>query len=283
MPRTTDDMTATDAASALAWLVEMGADEIIGEMPVNRLVVAEVPRPQAPARVEVAPQRPLRDLTSARPGPPKPNASDSVQDARAIAASCASLEDLAVALAQFDACPLRKTATNLCFSDGNPRAHVLVIGEAPGNEEDLQGKPFVGRSGQLLDRMLAAIGLDRHAEDPSCAVLITNTIFWRPPGNRKPTEAETGMCMPFVVRLVEVMRPRLILCAGATPTQRMMNLTEGILKLRGRWFDVPVGDGKIPLLATLHPAYLLRQPVQKRLAWRDLVSLRERLDSLTPV
>jgi len=281
MPRTTDDMTASDAASALAWLVEMGADEFIGEVPVNRLVAAEAPRPQAPARVEATPQRPLRDLTSARPSPPKANATDSVQDARAIAASCASLEDLAAALAQFDACPLRKTATNLCFSDGNPRAHVLVIGEAPGNDEDLQGKPFVGRSGQLLDRMLAAIGLDRHAEDPSRAVLITNTIFWRPPGNRKPTEAETGMCMPFVVRLVEVMRPRLILCAGATPTQRMMNLTEGILKLRGRWFDVPVGDGKIPLLATLHPAYLLRQPVQKRLAWRDLVSLRERLDQLS--
>lgn len=279
MPRNAADMTPADAASAIAWLVEMGADEFIGEMPQNRLVLAEAPRPQTSAPVEPASLRPLRGVTSARP--PQSSATDTVQDARAIAASCASLEELTAALARFDACPLRKTATNLCFSDGNPRAQVLVIGEAPGNEEDLQGKPFVGRSGQLLDRMLAAIGLERHAEDPTRAVLITNTIFWRPPGNRKPTEAETGMCMPFVLRLVEVMRPRLILCAGATPTQRMMNLTEGILKLRGRWFDVAIAGEKIPLLATLHPAYLLRQPAQKRLAWRDLLSLRERLDQLS--
>lgn len=203
-----------------------------------------------------------------------------MQDAHAIAARCQSLPEIASALAEFEACPLRKTATNLCFADGNPKAHVLLIGEAPGNEEDLQGKPFVGRSGQLLDRMLAAVGLDRHAEDPARAVFITNTIFWRPPGNRKPTEAETSMCMPFVWRLIEVMQPRLILCAGATPTQKMINVTDGILKLRGRWFSVQTGASQIPLLATLHPAYLLRQPAQKRLAWRDLLSLRERLDSL---
>jgi len=284
MPRTTADMTTSDAATALAWLVEMGADEVVGEIAIDRLAVAiQAPSPQAAAHVELPALRPLRGVASPRPGQPQPSATDSRQDARAIAAGCSSLEELASALAQFDACPLRKTATNLCFSDGNPRAHVLVIGEAPGNEEDLQGEPFVGRSGQLLDRMLAAIGLDRRAEDPTRAVLITNTIFWRPPGNRKPTDAETAMCMPFVMRLVEVMRPRLILCAGATPTQRMVNLTDGILKLRGRWFDVAIADQKIPLLATLHPAYLLRQPAQKRLAWRDLLSLRERLDSLTPV
>ncbi len=280
MPHTTADMTPTDAASALAWLFEMGADEVTGETPVNRLATsAEVQRPQ-PAPVEVPLAWPLPNLATARPNMPKPTTSDSVQDARAIAASCGSLQEIIEALGRFDACPLRKTATNLCFSDGNPDAHVLVIGEAPGNDEDLQGKPFVGRSGQLLDRMLAMIGLDRRADDPAASVLITNTIFWRPPGNRKPTEAETATCMPFVSRLVEVMRPRLILCVGATPTQRMMNLTEGILKLRGRWFDLAVGDSTIPLLATLHPAYLLRQPAQKRLAWRDLLSLRQRLDEL---
>jgi len=280
MPRTTADMTPADAASALAWLIEMGADELIGAMPQNRLAIAEPQRAQAPARVEAGLSRPLPGAARPSPAQPKSSLADSVQDARAIAAGCASLEELAAALARFDACPLRRTATNLCFLDGNPRARVLVIGEAPGNEEDLQGKPFVGRSGQLLDRMLAAIGLDRRAEEPTRSVLITNTIFWRPPGNRKPTEAETGMCMPFVLRLVELMRPRLILCAGATPTQRMMNLTDGILKLRGRWFEVAIGGESIPLLATLHPAYLLRQPAQKRLAWRDLLSLRERLDSL---
>jgi uracil-DNA glycosylase family 4 len=281
MPRTTADMTPSDAASALAWLVEMGADEVVGEIAVDRLAAAaQAPAPQAAARVETPLLRPSPAVAAVRRNQPQPGASESMQDARAIAAGCASLDDLAAALSNFDACPLRKTATNLCFLDGNPHAHVLVIGEAPGNDEDLQGKPFVGRSGQLLDRMLAAIGLDRRAEDPTRAVLITNTIFWRPPGNRKPTDAETAMCMPFVLRLVEVMKPRLILCAGATPTQRMMGLTDGILKLRGRWFDVAAGDRKIPLLATLHPAYLLRQPAQKRLAWRDLLSLRERLDQI---
>ena len=181
-------------------------------------------------------------LAMASPAPVQ--CTDSVQDARAIAARCASLAELAAALVPVRRLPIAQDRHQSVLLDGNPQAHVLVIGEAPGNEEDLQGKPFVGRSGQLLDRMLAAIGLDRHAEDPTRAVLITNTIFWRPPGNRKPTEAETAMCMPFVLRLVEVMRPRLILCAGATPTQRMMNLTEGILKLRGRWFDVAIGARK---------------------------------------
>jgi len=282
MPRTIADMTPSDAASALAWLVEMGADEVVGEVAVDRLAAAaQAPAPQAAARAETPLLRPPPAAAAVRRNSAQPGTADTLQDARAIAAGCASLEDLAAALSKFDACPLRKTATNLCFSDGNPHAHVLVIGEAPGNDEDLQGKPFVGRSGQLLDRMLAAIGLDRRAEDPTRAVLITNTIFWRPPGNRKPTDTETAMCMPFVLRLVEVMKPRLILCAGATPTQRMVNLTDGILKLRGRWFDVAVADQKIPLLATLHPAYLLRQPAQKRLAWRDLLSLRARLDKIS--
>jgi DNA polymerase len=255
----------------------MGVEEIVSEHPLNRLAETTTPVPVPAAPRAETPAPPLR---ASLPGIAAP-AADTVQDARAIAARCQSLQEIAAALAGFDACPLRKTATNLCFADGNPKAHVLLIGEAPGNEEDLQGKPFVGRSGQLLDRMLAVIGLDRHAEDPARAVLITNTIFWRPPGNRKPTDAETSMCMPFVWRLIEVMQPRLILCAGATPTQKMINVTDGILKLRGRWFSVQAGASQIPLLATLHPAYLLRQPAQKRLAWRDLLSLRERLDSLT--
>jgi len=276
MVRTIDDMTPAEAAAALAWLVEMGAEEIIAEQPLNRVVEHAVSAPAPVAPRADPPALPLRANLASVAAP----AGDQVQDARAIAARCQSLPEIAAALGTFDACPLRKTATNLCFSDGNPQAHVLLIGEAPGNEEDLQGKPFVGRSGQLLDRMLAAVGLDRRAEDPARAVLITNTIFWRPPGNRKPTDAETSMCMPFVWRLIEIMQPRLILCAGATPTQRMINVTDGILKLRGRWFSVQAGASQIPLLATLHPAYLLRQPAQKRLAWRDLLSLRERLDSL---
>ncbi|HKG73023.1 MAG TPA: uracil-DNA glycosylase, partial [Aestuariivirgaceae bacterium] len=197
-----------------------------------------------------------------------------IGDARAVAAACASLADIAAALRQFDACPLKRTATNLVFADGNPEARVMFIGEAPGRDEDEQGKPFVGRSGQFLDRMLAAIGLSRHSTDPATAAFITNVIYWRPPGNRKPTDAETLMCLPFVMKTIELARPEFLVCLGATPTQRLLETTDGILKLRGTWRDF----NGIPLLATLHPAYLLRQPAQKRLVWRDLLSLRRRLN-----
>ncbi len=153
----------------------------------------------------------------------------------------------------------------------------MLIGEAPGRDEDIQGKPFVGRSGQLLDRMLQAIGLSRHGETPQNSVYISNVIFWRPPGNRTPTDQETLMCLHFLRRAIEIKQPRLLVCLGATPTQRLMGTSEGILKLRGRWFDFAAGERSIPLLATLHPAYLLRQPAQKRLAWRDFLSMKQKL------
>jgi DNA polymerase len=189
-----------------------------------------------------------------------------------------SLADIEAALAQFEACPLKKTATNLCFADGNPAARVMLIGEAPGRDEDLQGKPFVGRSGQLLDRMLEAISLSRHAATREESVFITNVVFWRPPGNRTPTEAETTMCLPFLLRTIEVQQPDFIVCLGATPAHRLTGRSDGILKLRGRWLEAQSGGRKIPLLPTLHPAYLLRQPAQKRLAWRDMLLLREALN-----
>jgi DNA polymerase len=255
----------------LAWQVEMGADEAIGEAARNHLA-----RPAAPARV--AAQAPVA-AASASPVPAAATVQDAASGAEALAARCTSVADIAHALAGFDQCPLKRTATNLCYIDGNPQARILIIGEAPGREEDLQGKPFVGRSGQLLDRMLAAIGLDRHAEDPDRAVLITNVIFWRPPGNRKPTEAETLMCLPFVQRTIALVRPRLIVALGAIPAQRLLGTTQGILKLRGRWTSVSLDGETIALMPSLHPAYLLRQPAQKRLAWRDFLAVRERLDS----
>jgi len=191
----------------------------------------------------------------------------------------AELAEIEAALSAFDACPLKKTATSLCFADGNPQARVMLIGEAPGRDEDIQGKPFVGRSGQLLDRMLAAIGLSRSAEDRESAVFITNTIFWRPPGNRTPTEAETQMCLPFLLRTIELQKPDVIVCLGATPAHRLTGRNDGILKLRGKWVTANVSGRNIPLLPMLHPAYLLRQPAQKRLAWRDLLALRQMLDA----
>jgi DNA polymerase len=155
----------------------------------------------------------------------------------------------------------------------------MFIGEAPGRDEDIQGKPFVGRSGQLLDKMLTAIGLDRAADEADMAAYITNVIYWRPPGNRKPTENETLMCMPFVERTIELQAPDFIVCLGATPMQRLTGRTDGILKSRGRWMEIEIAGRTIPLVATLHPAYLLRQPAQKRLAWRDFLEIRKRLDA----
>jgi DNA polymerase len=257
------DMTPHEAAEALRWLAEMGADEIIGEEPVNRLT-APAPRPQPAAAAPQRPEAPRVPATAAVPSQ---------------ASACNSLQEIAAALEGFESCPLKKTATRLCFADGNPAARVMLVGEAPGRDEDIQGKPFVGQSGQLLDRMLAAIGLSRAADDRESAVFITNVVFWRPPGNRTPTEAETQMCMPFLLRTIELQKPDVIVCLGATPAHRLTGRSEGILKMRGKWVTANVSGRNIPLLPTLHPAYLLRQPAQKRLAWRDLLSLRQALDA----
>ncbi len=273
-------MRSEEAAAAIEWLVEMGADEVIGSMPVNRLVtppspkVVEAPKAAAShlARPGITAPSTIIAQYSSGPAPGSGNG-----DSAALAAQCATLADIEQALLRFEACPLKKTATNLCFADGNPEAQVMLIGEAPGRDEDIQGKPFVGRSGQLLDRMLQAIGLSRHGQTPEDSVYISNVIFWRPPGNRTPTDQETLMCLPFLKRAIEIKKPRLLVCLGATPTQRLIGRSEGILKLRGRWFDFGTSDGGIPLLATLHPAYLLRQPAQKRLAWRDFLSLKQKL------
>jgi DNA polymerase len=195
-----------------------------------------------------------------------------VQHARALAAACASLAEIATALEGFEGCPLKQTATRLCFADGSPDARLMLIGEAPGAEEDRQGVPFVGPSGQLLDRMLAAIGLDRRS------VWITNIIFWRPPGNRSPTTTEVAVCQPFVERQIELLRPQRILFLGGSAARGLLEVTEGVTKLRGRSFLYrPAQGDPIPAGITFHPAYLLRQPLQKRLAWRDLLTLRRQL------
>jgi uracil-DNA glycosylase family 4 len=195
-----------------------------------------------------------------------------VQTARSVAMACLSLAELEAALERFDGCPLKQTATRLCFADGSPDARLMLIGEAPGAEEDRRGRPFVGPSGQLLDRMLAAIGLDRSE------VWITNVIFWRPPGNREPTTTEVAVCQPFVERQIELLRPRHILFLGGSAARGLLQVSEGVTKLRGRPFVYrPAGQDPIPAGITFHPAYLLRQPLQKRLAWRDLLTLRRTL------
>jgi uracil-DNA glycosylase len=259
---------------ALRWQVEAGADEAIEAQPVDRYrEAAEPPRPIAappPSKAAPAAVRPS-------PGPaalegPIPTTAATLS-ARGLAGAARSVTELAEALAAFDGCPLKQTATNLVFADGNPTARVMIIGEAPGADEDRAGKPFVGVSGQLLDRMLAWIGLDRNK------AYITNVLFWRPPGNRQPTPAEISACLPFVERHIELVSPEMLLLVGGASAKTLLARNEGITKLRGRWFQYESAgmSRPIPALPTYHPAFLLRQPAQKREAWRDLLALQQRL------
>ena len=191
--------------------------------------------------------------------------------ARESASSARDLEELRVLLAGFAGCTLAATATQLVFADGNPQARVMFIGEAPGRDEDIAGVPFVGRSGKLLDLMLAAIGLDR------TKVYIANVVPWRPPGNRTPTPQETAICLPFIRRQIELANPDVLVCLGQPATQTLLATKEGITKTRGRWFKYDTGSREIRALATYHPAFLLRSPLQKRHAWRDFLALKKAL------
>src|SRR3954453_5472317 len=256
----------------------MGADEEIGETAPNRLAEPERPpvAPIAPpvASTPVIPRPPAPATRVAPPGALAESLAEAAQSARRLAATADSIEALAELIAAFDDCPLKRTATNTVFLDGNPAAPVMIIGEAPGADEDRIGRPFVGRAGQLLDRMLAAIGLDR------TGVQITNVIYWRPPGNRKPTSAEIAACLPFVFRHIALSRPKVLVLAGGTAATALLPVSDGITRLRGRWFDlaVPGLDQPVPTLPMFHPAFLLRTPERKREAWRDLLALKARLD-----
>ena len=191
--------------------------------------------------------------------------------AREAARNAASLDELRAMLARFDGCPLKRTATQLVFADGNPKSRVMFVGEAPGSDEDIQGVPFVGRSGKLLDLMMAAIGLDRKN------VYIANIVPWRPPGNRTPTAQEIAMCLPFTLRQIELADPEILVCLGNPSTQTLLSLKEGITKTRGRWFKFRIGSREIRALPTLHPSYLLRSPLAKQLAWRDFLAIEKAL------
>ncbi|MHA1152551.1 MAG: uracil-DNA glycosylase, partial [Alphaproteobacteria bacterium] len=227
--------------------------------------------PPAPARAAAGTPAPARP---ARPAPLS-STEEALTTARELAQAAGTLDELKAALAGFEGCALKQTAMNLVFADGNPEAKVMILGEGPGAEEDRQGLPFVGASGQLLDRMLAAIGLDRSS------AYITNLLFWRPPGNRTPTGTEIAACLPFVERHIDLVDPQYLLLVGGISAKTLLGRSQGILKLRGHWAHYQHAGmvRPIPALASLHPAYLLRQPGQKRLAWRDFLALREALDS----
>ena len=268
------------ARDLLAFYLEAGADALLGEAPVDRFADQDAP-PAAPARSETAAAdlRPSmiapRERSRAEPlgsPPAAPLAPEAaVTDARAQARKAASLDELRQILDGFEGCELKRHAKQLVFADGNPAARIMFVGEAPGREEDLEGLPFVGRSGKLLDLMMKAIGLDR------TNVYIANIIPWRPPGNRTPTPQESQICLPFILRQIELVDPDMLVCLGGPSSQTLLGFTDGIMKTRGRWLTFNTGTRDIRALATLHPAYLLRQPLHKRLAWRDFLAIRKAL------
>jgi uracil-DNA glycosylase family 4 len=295
----TETRDISEILGLLDWYRSMGVDAALDAEPVNWLARGPLPPGQgfqlpdrpAAATPPTVPRDAVTDssgLTPAaapqqrsdppridpRPRPQTPlAASEAETDSRRIARTAQSLEALGNALAAFDGCTLKATATKLCFYRGAPTARLMLIGEAPGRDEDLEGKPFVGRAGQLLDKMLSAINLTE------ADVHITNVVYWRPPGNRTPTPQETLACRPFLERQIELVRPEFVVALGGSAAKEVLGVADGIMRIRGKWRDVSFGSLTVPALATLHPAYLLRTPNAKQMAWLDLLTIKARLDA----
>jgi DNA polymerase len=260
------------ARELLAFYLEAGVDCALHDEPVNRLSEPEAAAPRTmDAPVERKPLV-MEQKAVPRGTPIPPPAPDiAIASAREAARTAPTLDELRILLDNFDGCALKATATRLVFADGNPEARVMFVGEAPGRDEDLTGLPFVGRSGKLLDLMLRAIGLDR------TTAYIANVIPWRPPGNRDPSPQETQICLPFIKRQIELVDPDVLVCLGKPSSQAVLELKDGIMRSRGRWHTYDTGTRSIRAMATFHPAYLLRQPIYKRLAWQDLRSISKAL------
>ena len=257
---------ALSVRELLAFYLEAGVDCALTDEPVNRLAEPDV----APKRVEQVVAQPTRPAPVALsvPRSETPAAPDAaIASAREAARTAPTLAALRELMERFDGCSLKATATRLVFADGNPQARIMFVGEAPGRDEDIEGLPFVGRSGKLLDRMIGAIGLDRSK------AYIANVIPWRPPGNRTPTPQETQICLPFIQRQIELVDPDVLVTLGNPSTQTLLGTRDGIMRTRGRWFDHDTGSRVIRALPTFHPAYLLRSPAYKRLAWQDLLAV----------
>ncbi len=304
----THELTRDEILALLDWQRAMGADAVVGDMPIDWLerggaapgstfhwpdrgppsvpALGEPSPALKPLSLQPAPVAgPSRPATVARPAAPaliEPRAdlsrpqtplapSAAETEARRVATAAHSLEALEAALRAFDGCALKATATNLCFYRGAPQAPLMLIGEAPGRDEDIEGKPFVGRAGQLLDKMLAAIGMTE------ADVHIANIVYWRPPGNRTPTPQEALACRPFLERQMILVKPRLVVALGGAAAKEVLGAQEGIMRLRGKWRDIEIAGARIPAVATLHPAYLLRTPAAKQLAWQDLLAIKSKL------
>jgi DNA polymerase len=261
------DMSARDL---IEFYLDAGADAFIGEEAIDRFAAVEPPpTPKPPDRPAIVREAAPAAATPARAAPPAPD--EAAMAARAAARSAATLDELRAILEGFDGCALKATASRTVFADGNPKARLMLVGEAPGRDEDIEGLPFVGRSGKLLDQMLKAISLDR------TSAYIANIVPWRPPGNRDPSPHETAICLPFIQRQIELVDPDVLVCLGKPSMQTLLGLMEPISKARGRWVTFNTGKRDIRAMATFHPAFLLRSPLQKRFAWRDLLAIRKAL------
>ena len=267
-----------DLADLLRFYAEAGVDEALGEEPADRFeetraaasAAARPPSQPSPARPDPASrQKPM----PAQPALALPDEAQAAK-AREMAREAQSLDELRALVEQFDGCNLKFTAKRTVFADGVAQAPLMLVGEAPGREEDIAGLPFVGRSGQLLDRMLAAIGMSRREN-----AYIANVIPWRPPGNRTPTPLETEICRPFIERQIELANPKVLVTLGGPSAKVLLGATDGVLRLRGKWKTHVTASGvEIPAMPTLHPAYLLRNPAHKKLAWRDFLEIAAKLD-----
>jgi DNA polymerase len=253
-------LSDAEALAALDWYRAAGVDVAVGDEPVDRFATSAA----------VPPKRALPASVTGPAPPPVPAVplNGDPNETRAIAAAAPTLAALRAAMDAYEGCSLKHRATQLCFADGNPEAQIVLVGEGPGEQEDKQGKPFVGRAGQLLDRMLGAIGLDR------TKVFIANMVPWRPPGNRNPTPEELALCAPFLQRQVELVNPKLLVTLGNVPTQALFATNQGITRMRGNWKTLSVGNWSGPVLPTLHPAFLLRTPAAKAQAWKDMLGLK---------
>jgi uracil-DNA glycosylase len=269
-----------DLAALLKWYVDHGLDETIGEEAIDRFAASSPPAAIPPSATppRTAAQKPIR-----APAPPPAvrapvplESPQLVEDARELALRCTTIAELEEAVRAFEGCALKRTAKTTVFADGVPGAPVMIVGEAPGADEDRLGKPFVGVSGQLLDRMFDAIGMGRQRD-----LYITNILFWRPPGNRTPTLAEQAICLAFTRRHVELSKPKVLVLAGGTAAKAMLDTTEGIMRLRGKWTTLQLDDGtEVSTMPTFHPAYLLRTPASKRQSWLDLLAIDQKLEEL---
>ena len=270
------------AKAALEFYIDHGVDVAVGDEVIDRTVIPDLP----PVQESVIPQSLSQSVAAAEmpaPGTPLLGKTDAHAKALELAAEAQSLDGLKQAIAGFDGISLKKTATNMVFADGNPKSKVMVIGEAPGADEDRQGKPFVGVSGQLLDKILACIGLDRNEDDPLKSVYLSNVLNWRPPGNRTPAPAEIEVSLPFIERHIQLVQPELIILCGGVPAKGLLASGDSISRLRKTWHDYLPQNEKIasepkpiPAIATYHPAYLLSTPAQKKAVWADMLMLNEK-------